>query len=385
MISLEQSPITTKVSSPDESTRFTLDGSKELEARLAKICSEIRDGVRGIVVESKLEGILLGGGYGRGEGGVMRNGTKDLPYNDLEFYVFVSGNRFLNRLRYEPALHHLADAITPRAGLEVEFNVISIEYLRHSPRSMFYYDLVMGHQLLWGDEHLLDGCEHHRQAARLPTSEATRLMMNRCTGLLFAREKLARDKFSPEDADFVGRNLAKAQLACGDAILTALGEYHWSCRERHERLKSLAAEEDSPWLDEVRQHHAEGLEFKLHPRVCSDSAAALVPRFKVISDLTRQVWLWLESRRFDQPFNSITEYLSANQNGGDNQCWRNRLFTARAFGLSTMFQPEACRHPRERVMADLASLLWQGETSLNRSPSCAARLAQFRKAWQRVR
>jgi rhamnosyltransferase len=38
MISLEQSPITTKVSSPDESTRFTLDGSKELEARLAKIC-----------------------------------------------------------------------------------------------------------------------------------------------------------------------------------------------------------------------------------------------------------------------------------------------------------------------------------------------------------
>jgi hypothetical protein len=37
---------------------------------------------------------------------------------------------------------------------------------------------------------------------------------------------------------------------------------------------------------------SEGLEFKLHPRVCSDSAAALVPRFKVISDLTRQVWLW---------------------------------------------------------------------------------------------
>ncbi|PYL00604.1 MAG: hypothetical protein DME19_04505, partial [Verrucomicrobia bacterium] len=76
-------------------------------------------------------------------------------------------------------------------------------------------------------------------AERIPLCEATRLLMNRCSGLLFARERLECAEFSPVDADFVERNLAKAQLAFGDAVLTAFGRYHWSCLERHKRLKSL--------------------------------------------------------------------------------------------------------------------------------------------------
>ena len=42
-----------------------------------------------------------------------------------------------------------------------------------------------------------------------------------------------------DDADFVGRNLAKDQLAFGDVLLTAHGQYHWSCQERHRRLECL--------------------------------------------------------------------------------------------------------------------------------------------------
>src|SRR2546430_13631947 len=93
----------------------------------------------------------------------------------------------------------------------------------------------MGNRWLRGEERLLTGCEQHRDAKRIPVSEATRLMMNRCSGLLLARERLERAEFSPGDADFVGRNLAKAQLAFGDTILTAFGRYDWSCLERHKR------------------------------------------------------------------------------------------------------------------------------------------------------
>lgn len=386
MTTLEIYPVVAKIPSRESAQRFTIDGGRELESRIAKFCSEVRDGVRGIVAESKLEGVLLGGGYGRGEGGVLRAGTRESLYNDLEFYVFVDGNRFINRLRYEPALHHLAEAITPRAGVEIEFNIISLDYLRQSPPSMFYYDLVMGHHQVWGKEHLLHGCEHHRQSPRLPLTEATRLMMNRCTGLLFARNRLRQQEFAREDADFVGRNLSKVQLACGDAILTALGEYHWSCRERHRRLAALAEDEESTWLDEIRRHHAEGLEFKLHPRICPDKASTLQPHFEVISELARQVWLWLESRRFDAPFDSISQYLSAKRTGCPGQeVWRNRLLTARAFGLPAMFRSEGRHHPRERVLADLASLLWQRESSENNSAPYAARMAHYQKAWQQVR
>src|SRR2546430_13906728 len=123
----------------------------------------------------------------------------------------------------------------------------------------------MGNRWLRGEERLLTGCEQHRDAKRIPVSEATRLMMNRCSGLLLARERLERAEFSPGDADFVGRNLAKAQLAFGDAVLTAFGRYDWSCLERHERLKPLNVLDELPWLSEVQRHYTSGVEFKFPP------------------------------------------------------------------------------------------------------------------------
>src|SRR3954468_19209797 len=74
------------------STRFTLDGDPVLEAHLADICRQVRAGIEALVPPGRLEGILLGGGYGRGEGGVQSNGAGDEPYNDLEFYVLLRGS-----------------------------------------------------------------------------------------------------------------------------------------------------------------------------------------------------------------------------------------------------------------------------------------------------
>src|SRR6185436_5065391 len=99
-----------------------------------------------------------------------------------------------------------------------------------------YYDLVCGHRWLIGDDALFAGFERHRQAHLLPPAEATRLLINPCTGLLLARHKIQACPLDSVAADFVGRNLAKLQLALGDAVLTLLGQYHSSCRERHRRL-----------------------------------------------------------------------------------------------------------------------------------------------------
>jgi len=219
--------------------RFTLDGSAALESHLRQTCEQVLIGVRTLIPAAKLDGLLLGGGYGRGEGGVLRAPAGDLPYNDLEFYVFLRGNAVLAERQFRQPLHELGEKLSPAAGLEVEFKVLTLDKLRNSPPSMFYYDLVMGHYWQMGDDALLTGCEHHRDAAKIPLHEATRLLMNRCSGLLFSLARLAGEKFTTDDADFVGRNLAKAQLAFGDVLLAAHGQYHWSCQERHQRLEQL--------------------------------------------------------------------------------------------------------------------------------------------------
>jgi hypothetical protein len=340
--------------------RFTLDGSDELENHLAQTCRKILAGVRGLVSGRKLEALLLGGGYGRGEGGVLKTPDGDRPYNDLEFYVCLRGNGWRNEHRYHAALHALGEILTPAAGVEVEFKILSLARLRRSPATMFFYDLVMGHRWLQGDEALLNACEHHRNEAGIPLSEATRLLMNRCSGLLFAQEKLNRREFTVESADFVARNQAKAKLAFGDVVLTRFGRYHWSCRERHRRLQALMPDELLPWLTEVRRGHEAGVDFKLHPEQTRATREALQEQQDRTVSLALQLWLWLENRRLGANFNTIRDYaLDHRHKCPETNSWRNRLVNAKAFGLPAGWAPSSTRYPRERILNSLALLLWE--------------------------
>ena len=345
-------------------SRFTIDGSPDLEAHLATTCDRVLAGVRRLVPAAQLDGVLLGGGYGRGEGGVLKTPAGDQPYNDLEFYVFIRGNAILAEKKYRHPLHELGESLSPAAGLEVEFKVLTVDKLRRSAPSMFYYDLVAGHRWQLGDDTLLAGCEHHQAAASIPLYEATRLLMNRCSGLLYAAERLERRTFGPEETDFVGRNLAKAQLAFGDVLLTAHGRYHWSCRERHQRLAqwcaALAPGKNSFPAEtaiKILSQHETGVDFKLHPRRSTESRESLAARHEELSALGKTLWLWLESKRLETTFSSAREYAATPLNlCPETAGLRNRLVNARAFGAGALTDP---RYPRERLFRALTLILWE--------------------------
>ena len=336
--------------------RFTLDGSPALEAHLQATGEQVLAGVRQLIPAGRLEGLLLGGGYGRGEGGVLRGPAGDQPYNDLEFYVFVRGQAVLAERQFRQLLHELGESLSPAAGLEVEFKVLTLDKLRNSPPSMFYYDLVMGHRWLAGDDTLLAGCGPHHDATKIPLHEATRLLMNRCSGLLFAKARLAKSDFTAVDADFVGRNLAKAQLAFGDVLLGAHGQYHWSCQERHRRLVQLDLTA-LPWATALITHHATGVEFKLHPARSVESQTALTARHQELAALGENLWLWLESRRLGLTIATAHDYaLSGVDKCPETSSLRNRLVNLRAFGPAGL---ASGRYPRERLLNALPLLLWE--------------------------
>ena len=342
--------------------RFTVDGSPALEARLLEICAEVRAGVEAIVPPTRLEGLLLGGGYGRGEGGVLRGAEDDAPYNDLEFYVFVRGVRLLAERAFHRQLHELGERLGPAAGVEIEFKLITARSLRGSPTTMFYYDLVCGHREVHGAvEPLLAKCEHHRDASRIPLSEAARLLMNRCSGLLFAAELLERPMFERADSDFVRRNLAKAQLAFGDVILTAEGQYHWSCLERRRRFAQLPLGKELAWAAALKEHHSVGVEFKLHPFRSDEPREPLAAAHRELTALARQLWLWLESRRLGRVFSSIQEYAMTPLNKcPETRAAKNSLINLRIFGRNAL-SGSAFHYPRERLFNSLALLLFEPE------------------------
>ncbi len=354
--------ITQTASPAGVSTRFTLDGNKVLETHLELACARVLSGIRGLIPEQRLEAVLLGGGYGRGEGGVLRTPDGDRPYNDLEFYVAIKGNRHLNEFLYQQRLHVLGEILTQLVGIEVEFKITSLHEIANRPISMFSYDLIVGHRLLWSAESadVSAAFTHHRQADKIPAEEATRLLMNRCSGLLLARQKLDRQPFTPAAADFVRRNIAKVQLAMGDALLTVSGLYHSSCVERHRRLLQSGISTDTmPWFADVVRHHAAGVEFKLHPELSVQAYDPLAKLHAEVSALALRCWLWVESRRLNRPFATAESY-ALDRADKIPSSWgpRNLLLNFRVEGLRAFLNGSSLRHPRQRIFRTLPLLLW---------------------------
>lgn len=405
--------------------RFTLDGDDGLERRLAQACARALSGVRGLVPERRLEALLLGGGYGRGEGGVRVTPVGDEPYNDLEFYVAIRGSRLVNEARYRPGLAALAHILARQSGVEIEFKITSRRHLASSGPSMYLYDLLAGHRRLWGPPDCLTGCDRHALPRRLPVAEATRLLMNRATGLLLARCRLEGESSDEESIDFVHRNIAKAELACGDALLTACGRYHWSCRERRRRLEEIASGRDrrpflplaeagglgwtrlgaplptSRWLTRLTEHHAAGVRFKLHPGACPEDRPALARRHAEVTQLTLETWLWVESRRLGTSFLSARSYAEhPSDKWPEGSRLRNLALNLRAGPRPSLFHasgPPLWRHPRGRALAALALLLWErpslAESTLQEklvrwlgpgAQSYSGALAAYLGLWRRV-
>src|SRR5688500_2462276 len=105
-------------------TRFTIDGSDALETALSEICVRAKDGILRAIPSRKVHALLLGGGYGRGEGGVLRTSGGDKPYNDLEFYVIHKGADLFAEKTYGAKIHHVAEELTAIIGIEVEFKLL---------------------------------------------------------------------------------------------------------------------------------------------------------------------------------------------------------------------------------------------------------------------
>ena len=254
----------------------------------------------------RVAALALAGGYGRGEGGVYMDEDGDaLLYNDVEFYLFTHGAASERLLRWVQNVEH---AGRTGFGVPVEIKVLPVDWLFKAEPSMFLYDLVVGHRIVYGPADFLreEALRPLHDSNRIPLHEATRLLFNRGSGLLFSAAKLSVID-SEWDAGFIERNHAKVKLALGDAVLVVNGLYDSSCRERNRRLTPRLLQKPPCW-SEVQRLHAAGVGFKLHPR----HEHSLPQHFRQTQgDLVRlwsEVFLWLESLRLGVRFADLSAY-----------------------------------------------------------------------------
>jgi hypothetical protein len=329
--------------------------------------------------------LLLAGGYGRGEGGIFEEGGRRSLYNDLEFYlVLKSGGVWEAARRWCGEDSHEGEHET---GIEVEFKILGLGALRSAEPSMFYYDLLAAHRLVFGDAALVAGLpDRLRDGAKIPAHEAARLLFNRGSGLFYSRY-LMEEEGGKGDLTFVERNHAKARLAFADAVLAMNGRYVWSCRTRHERLREGLARRPGNF-EQLAAWHETAVEFKFHPRHEGVGMDVLLERQRALEAAWSELFLWVESIRLEREFRSAEDYAF----------YKGRLFPEFPMGRNLALHArdrlrrgkgpggwmDYPRAPLQRALALLIGGEWAGGRGVLGLPPGASRkeiYGVYRKWW----
>lgn len=214
----------------------------QIEAINAKIALAIS---KNSVAQFVIKTIVLGGGYGRGAGGVFRlkNGEIRL-YNDLDLFVIINSktSQKMNQI-CATFLHQLGEALSEEYHVFVEFGPLTpVKKLNLNAETLMVQELIRAYVVVWGDDADLRALKPI-DFTQLPAHEMQRLLLNRGAGLLLAKQRLEKESLSFTDKDFVLRNINKALLAIGDVFLFLNHAYVFSAAER---LKILEKNEAFP-------------------------------------------------------------------------------------------------------------------------------------------
>lgn len=334
-----------------------------LREKLHRYLSGLQERLASAPFAGRVALLLLAGGYGRGEGGVFLSaGAAPTLYNDLEFYLVLKTGREDGDARAwcEQESHRGEE----ETGVEVEFKILTHPALCRAGPSMFYYDLLSANVRVFGDESWLAALPARlRDASAIPAHEATRLLFNRGTGLLFCEAALRTDSGRVRDG-FVERNHAKARLAFADAVLALNGRYDFSARERQRRVAAESLARVSANWTQLAAWHEAAVEFKFHPRHENPGHEELARRQKELVDAWRGLFLWVESVRLGQSFADVEGYgAETGRLFPESSAWRNRMLHARDALRRKLKLSGWSDYPRAALQRVLALLMGTADTN----------------------
>jgi len=359
-----------------------------LERRIDQDLGYLVEEIRRVVPAKRLAAIVLGGGYGRGDGGMRITDQGPSPYNDYDLFVLLRGASYWRRRSIRRCLAEQRPRWESALDLEVETAVCTEPGLCRSPLTLARFDLAWGHRVLWGDASIRDALELPR-GGTLPLVEGARLLVNRGSLLAYCKgRQVPRSELAPAQRGRVIRYLYKAILACGDAVLMSAGCYATDSDLRVARLRNVAGP-PSMRLDALRTWYAYVVDSRrVGLETIPPGCTSLDAFFERVWLLYEQVHRWFEGERLGVKPLRWTDYIRApfNKYPLSDGTARYADRARHLVGLRTLSRKVATlRYGHENVVAGwLAELLYlRGQPAIAtlRQVSSERWNQQFREYW----
>lgn len=202
--------------------------------------------------------IILMGGYGRGEGAVLKVGKTYMPVNDFDIYIITK------KLLPDKFLEDLATDISKKFGwggkahaeafetarydfkkfLHIDIRCLEEGKLKYLPPTVRYFEMKYASRVLYGKNVLANFPEIKEDD--IPISEGLRLIMNRYMLMLisfkpdFIKNKKAMDE---DEKKILFYYLGKAYFTACENLLVLAGKFKATYLDRANELKRIYKKE----------------------------------------------------------------------------------------------------------------------------------------------
>ncbi len=349
---------------------FAPYASGEFNKRLGQALDRLAQDVEQALGKN-LAALVLGGGYGRGEGAMQRVNGREESYNDLDLVLIVERK---NPVPWND-LTAIAKKYQEKLQVHVDFSrPLTVRDIERWPRWLMWYDLLHGHVVLAGPLDILTRHAPPTLEAPLPLIEGTRLLLNRGAGLLWSM-RIVRGVDPAPDPDFIRRNFYKCALALGDALLIAYSRFQTAYRGRDVLFERLAKEFPEVAALDLGSLYDQALQFKF----CPDEFKNFSGKEEELIGLAGKwasVFLWVETLRTGRPWTSLGEYSEwrgcREPELNRPAAWIPNFIRNGRLGVCSL------QYPREKLYCDLPRLLDVADSPVNDWPR---ETAEFLNVW----
>ncbi len=334
---------------PDPSVPFTPLGEPAIERRVARDLDRIVAEVGAERVPG-VTALVLGGGYGRGEGGGVETDGRWQPSNDYDLFAVVRGVPVWRMPALRAALAALGRRLEDRLGVEVELAPVRWEALPRLEFTMMWCELIAGHRVLVGPPDVLSRAPSMPEE-RLPLVEVTEYLANRAALLLWVQ----LDELPPER---VWKFVHKTWLAVVSAAVSLAGRFRVGYGRRLEALTdamvpSLAGVDRAALIE----RGGEATSYRLRPTPAPPDPV-LAGRVEEARAAVLAAWRAAEERRTGTVVGSWSEYAGRRRLYSGRRCPAAVVRHLRVLGARGLVPLGVALEPvRGRVLRSLPALL----------------------------
>ena len=352
--------------------KYTLTGSQAFDNLIDRQLMLVTEEILNLIPQKDIAAILLGGGYGRGEGGVLIENDKEYLYNDYDLFVILKNISYLKKKKYQNKIHLIHEKFTPLFKIDVDVGPLqTVNAISNAPHWMMWYELKNGYKLLWGNKSIKSYFPDYSHE-KMPIMEAYRLLLNRGVGLLLCKQHFETYE-ETESQEFILRNIRKAQLAMGDAFLIKKERFHYSYKRRDEIFSELKQDEDMLTLG-IYDYYKIAYQFKERPHKPNLSKEQYLTEYQNTLQIYEALYCWIFTNKFSQELN-LSDYQmiiddiftkDVNLKAKIKNIYKNVRFAKNKIDNSMII-----KHPRYRLFMTLPYFLFnKQEISCQKLLSC---------------